>query len=114
MSATINTLNGANIVLWALLNILDALDNGPPGMTGTTKEHAPPKEKGRLGGRPDLEANQRQTHLAHETDRRKWKHSLERALDAESGDLGLIERNLVESATEMLSVAAEIRRGLRQ
>ena len=48
----------------------------------------------------------------------KWKRSLELALDAiveaESGDLGLIERNLVGAATEMLSVAAEIRMTLRQ
>ena len=48
----------------------------------------------------------------------KWKRALESALDgvleAESGDLGLIERNLVEAATEMLCVAAEIRRKLRQ
>jgi hypothetical protein len=46
------------------------------------------------------------------------KRALELALDgvleAESGDLGLIERNLVESATEMLVVASEIRRRLRR
>ena len=53
-----------------------------------------------------------------ETDKHRWKRSLECAcepmLEAQSGNLCLIERNLVESATEMLSVAAEIRRGLRQ
>jgi hypothetical protein len=45
-----------------------------------------------------------------------WKRSLELAFDgvleAENGDLGLIERNLVEAATEM--VAAAIRGELRQ
>jgi hypothetical protein len=48
----------------------------------------------------------------------KWKRSLENCLDAaieaESGDLGMVERNLVEAATEMLSVAYEIRAKLRQ
>jgi hypothetical protein len=87
-------------------------------MTDTSKEHAPPKEKGRLGGRPDLEANQRQTHLAQETDKRKWQRLLERALDAvmeaNAGDLALIERNLVEAGTQMLVVASEIRAELRQ
>jgi hypothetical protein len=47
-----------------------------------------------------------------------WKRALESALDAvleaESGDLGLIERNLVDAATSMLAVASEIRRELRQ
>jgi hypothetical protein len=50
--------------------------------------------------------------------RRKWRRSLALALDgvleAEPGDLGLIEPNLVEAATEMLAAAAEIRRRLRQ
>jgi hypothetical protein len=35
-------------------------------------------------------------------------------LEAENGELGLIERNLVEAATEMLEVAAEIRGELRR
>ena len=47
------------------------------------------------------------------TEKLKWKRSLELALDAvteaKSGDLGLIERNLVDAATEMLRVASEIR-----
>ena len=49
---------------------------------------------------------------------KSWKRTLALALDgvleAASGDLGLVERNLVESATEMLAVAAEIRWRLRQ
>jgi hypothetical protein len=49
---------------------------------------------------------------------KSWKRTLALAFDgvleAESGDLSLIERNLVESATEMLRVAGEIRRQLRQ
>jgi hypothetical protein len=48
----------------------------------------------------------------------KWKRDLEWALDAvlelQSGDLGLVARNLTESATVMLTIAAEIRRELRQ
>ena len=48
----------------------------------------------------------------------KWKRALELALDAvvkaESGDLGLIARNLVEAATAMLVVASEIQGRLRQ
>lgn len=48
----------------------------------------------------------------------KWVRGLEAALDAvresESGDIAMIERNLVESATEMLGVASEIRGKLRQ
>jgi hypothetical protein len=86
-------------------------------MTATNKEHPPPKEKAALAG-GDLEANNVRHLFTHATKKLKWKRSLEYALDAvleaESGDLGLIARNLVESATEMLAVAAEIRRGLRQ
>jgi hypothetical protein len=86
-------------------------------MTNTNKEHPPPNEKAALAG-GDLEANQRQTHFTHETEKSKWKRSIELTLDAvleaESGDLGLIERNLVAAATEMLCVASEIRRRLRQ
>jgi len=86
-------------------------------MTGPNKEHPPPKEKAALAG-GDLEANQRHAHLTHETENRKWKRALEWALDAvleaDSGDLGLIERNLVEAATSMLEVAGEIRKSLRQ
>ena len=48
----------------------------------------------------------------------KWKRVLELAFDAvveaESGDLGLIARNLVEAATAMLVVASEIQGRLRQ
>jgi hypothetical protein len=58
------------------------------------------------------------THVTHSLQNLKWKRALESALDgvleAQSGDIALIERNLVESATEMLEIAAEIRRGLRQ
>jgi hypothetical protein len=87
-------------------------------MTNTNKEHPPPKEKAALAG-GDLEANQRQTHFTQCAEKFKsWKRTLALAFDgvseAESGDLGLVERNLVESATEMLAVAAEIRSRLRQ
>ena len=48
----------------------------------------------------------------------KWIQRLEFCIDAIyeslSGDLGLVARNLVESATEMLVVAGEIRRRLRK
>ena len=66
----------------------------------------------------DLKANQYLEEGPQELGKLKWKRSLELALDAiveaESGDLGLIERNLVGAATEILSVAAEIRMRLRQ
>jgi hypothetical protein len=86
-------------------------------MTAKNRDHPPPKEKAALAG-GDLESNQRQTHFTRSQEKFKWKRALELALDSvletESGDLGLIQRNLVEAATEMLQVAAEIRRELRQ
>ena len=58
------------------------------------------------------------THVRRFRQELNWKRALESALDAvleaQSGDIGLIERNLVESATEMLAVASEIRRRLRR
>jgi hypothetical protein len=81
------------------------------------KDHPPPKEKAALAG-GDLETNQCRAHFTHDSKKLKWRRSLERALDAvleaESGDLGIVERNLIEAATSMLDVAGEIRRELRQ
>jgi hypothetical protein len=86
-------------------------------MTDTNKEHPPPNEKAALAG-GDLEANNVRHLFTHKTGKSKWKRDLEWALDAvleaDCGDLGLIERNLVEAATSMLEVASEIRRELRQ
>ena len=56
--------------------------------------------------------------IAYSVERVKWKRSLELALDAvleaESGDLALVAKNLLEAATMMLLVASEIRGRLRQ
>jgi hypothetical protein len=50
--------------------------------------------------------------------RERWKQTLQHAHEAveeaDSGDLGLIDRNLVEAGTQMLVVATEIRAELRQ
>jgi hypothetical protein len=78
---------------------------------------APPES--RAGG-PRKEAAHHaldRTHVRHSPQKIKWQRALELALDgvleARSGDIALIERNLVESATSMLEVAGEIRRRLR-
>jgi hypothetical protein len=84
---------------------------------GTTRDAPPGDEKAALAG-GDLETKQDIRDTIQQAEQLKWKHSLELAIDAlieaQSGDLGLIERNLVEAATEMLKVASEIRRRLRQ
>jgi hypothetical protein len=83
--------------------------------SATEKPPDPGNEKAALAC-GDLKANQYLEQRLQELGKLKWKRSLELALDAiveaESGDL--IERNLVGEATEMLSVAAEIRTRLRQ
>jgi hypothetical protein len=83
----------------------------------------------RGGAPPGNRAGGRREEAAHTDDSgrnvrqysekvKMWERSLALSLDgmleAETGDLGLIQRNLVEAATEMLAVAAEIRGELRQ
>ena len=80
----------------------------------------PPKANGELGElagrRQENENNWRTITVMNLTV--KWVRELNHALDAieesKSGDIGLVERNLVEGATQMLAVASEIRRTLRQ
>ena len=81
---------------------------------------SPPNANGQLKG---LTRRKRQEELASpiitpSADKGKWISELWLAIDAvsesQSGDLGLVARNLVEVATQMLSVASEIRRRLRQ
>ena len=56
--------------------------------------------------------------ILYQVERVKWKRALELALDAileaESGELEMIARNLLEAATVMLLVASEIRGRVRQ
>ena len=77
-----------------------------------------PPENRAGGSREEAAHTLGRTTFTRFQEKLNWKLDLERALDAVldagSGDLGLIERNLVEAATSMLAVAGEIRRGLRQ
>jgi hypothetical protein len=88
-------------------------------MRGTTdKDRPPPKEKAAVAGRPS-EVNQSQADITHDKEKRKFcRHQLNLALvavfEAECGDLSLVQLNPVEAATEMLAVAAKVRRALRQ
>jgi hypothetical protein len=80
---------------------------------------APPGNKKAALAGGNVEANEYDNQeVTQDATKLKWKRSLELALDAvteaKSGDLGLIERNLVEAATEMLGVASEIRGALRR
>jgi hypothetical protein len=75
--------------------------------------------KGALAGAQSLVVNEQTTRTITVRGLHvKWARHLELALDAvhesKSGDIGLMERNLVEGATEMLSLASEIRAKLRQ
>jgi hypothetical protein len=85
--------------------------------SATEKPPDPGNEKAALAG-GDLKANQCDEEVPQDAGKFKWKRSLELALDAvteaKSRDLGLLERNLVEAATEMLRVASEIRSRLWQ
>jgi hypothetical protein len=82
---------------------------------GTTRDAPPGDEKAALAG-GDLETEQDIRNATQQAEKLKSKRALELAIDAvieaKSGDLGLIERNL--AATEMFGVASEIRRRLRQ
>ena len=87
--------------------------NEPEQQMSDDSKSPPENGKGALAGAQSLVVNEQTTgpitvrglHV-------KWVRQLELALDSvresKSGDIGLMERNLVEGATEMLSLASQI------